>query len=299
MTKAICILGMHRSGTSVITRAINLLGAYIGNESDLIPPEDYNPVGFWERGDVVDFHERLMRKLGIAWDVIVPLPQRWHLSEDIKPFKAELKELLHRNFSGHNLWAWKDPRTSVLLDIWKDVLVELDVELRCLYVIRNPIDVVRSFERRKCLTTDRIVGVWFNYNLAALNSSSDLSRTFISYDKFMHNWEEELRRCAYGLGVAWPQDGSGIAKKMKEFIRPDLRHSVSSLELLKAFGIPQPVTELYALLEGVAVGAATPGRSLEITVKRLTEEFLMYARFFRHDYERVIFLSERLEKLGT
>jgi len=30
-SRAICILGMHRSGTSAITRAVNLLGAYLGN----------------------------------------------------------------------------------------------------------------------------------------------------------------------------------------------------------------------------------------------------------------------------
>ena len=181
---------MHRSGTSFVTRAVNFLGAYVGEEADLIPAEDSNPVGFWERRDVVDFHERLMHKLRIEWDVRIPLPMGWHLAEDIKPFRHELKELIRRDFSNYNLWAWKDPRTSVLLDVWKVVLAELDVELSCLYVMRNPLDVVRSFERKKCFIPDWILGVWFNYNLAALNSSSDVPRVFISYDKFMRNWHE-------------------------------------------------------------------------------------------------------------
>jgi hypothetical protein len=53
---AICILGMHRSGTSVTARAINLLGAYLGEEKDLMPHNPYNPEGFWERQDIYDLH---------------------------------------------------------------------------------------------------------------------------------------------------------------------------------------------------------------------------------------------------
>ena len=42
-SKAIAVLGMHRSGTSVTTRVVQLLGAYLGEESDLMPTLPDNP----------------------------------------------------------------------------------------------------------------------------------------------------------------------------------------------------------------------------------------------------------------
>lgn len=42
-SKAICIIGMHRSGTSAITHAVNLLGAHLGEKADMMPPSPDNP----------------------------------------------------------------------------------------------------------------------------------------------------------------------------------------------------------------------------------------------------------------
>ena len=64
--KAVLILGMHRSGTSAVTRVLNLLGVELG--SHLMQPGKDNPSGFWEHQDVVAIHERLLEGLDMAWD---------------------------------------------------------------------------------------------------------------------------------------------------------------------------------------------------------------------------------------
>ena len=46
------VLGMHRSGTSSVTRLLNMAGAYFGPEGIATDPNDENPKGFWERRDV-------------------------------------------------------------------------------------------------------------------------------------------------------------------------------------------------------------------------------------------------------
>ena len=60
---AVCVLGMHRSGTSTIARSLNLLGVYIGEEKDFIQPNPYNPEGFWEIRDLYRLHDRLLATL--------------------------------------------------------------------------------------------------------------------------------------------------------------------------------------------------------------------------------------------
>lgn len=68
---AVLVLGMHRSGTSVLTRAIALLGASL--PSDLHPPGADNPDGYWEPAGLQRINDRLLQAAGSAWLDIAPL----------------------------------------------------------------------------------------------------------------------------------------------------------------------------------------------------------------------------------
>src|SRR5580698_6176593 len=94
---AVCVLGMHRSGTSALTRLINLLGVYVGE--DLIPGSIDNPKGFWEDRAIVAVHEELLDALGSAFDDVLPLPAGWEQSPKVKPFRNELVKIIRRQFS--------------------------------------------------------------------------------------------------------------------------------------------------------------------------------------------------------
>jgi hypothetical protein len=52
------VIGMHRSGTSVVARAVIALGATFGET--LIPPSEYNPLGFFEDLDIVSCNRRIL-----------------------------------------------------------------------------------------------------------------------------------------------------------------------------------------------------------------------------------------------
>ena len=56
---ATCIAGMHRSGTSMVARALHEAGLYLGEEPDLMRPGPDNPEGFWERTEVVAVNDAL------------------------------------------------------------------------------------------------------------------------------------------------------------------------------------------------------------------------------------------------
>ena len=59
--RAIFVLGMHRSGTSAITRVINLMGIDLGKTLLSIPVD--NPTGHWENKILLDRHEELLKKI--------------------------------------------------------------------------------------------------------------------------------------------------------------------------------------------------------------------------------------------
>ncbi len=280
-TRAICILGMHRSGTSTVARAINMMGVYLGEADDIMSPAPDNPEGFWERDDIVNVHDRLLQHYRKKWDTVSPLQEKWHKSEEIKIFREELIDIIRKHFVCHTLWAWKDPRTSLLLPIWKDILNELNVDLVCVFVVRNPLDVAKSLNKRNGFPYDKSYGIWFNYNVTALKAVSEISTYFISYDRLVSNWETELRLFSEAFDIPWPEDSRILVNEMNSFIKPTLRHSISDTDDMIKNGIPRSVLELHELLVSLTGHVETIGSN--VAFKKLADEFYMYSRFFQDD----------------
>jgi len=63
----IVVLGMHRSGTSAVTRVLNLMGCWAGPEDAFAPADAANPTGYWEHRDVWTLDEAVLRALGSSW----------------------------------------------------------------------------------------------------------------------------------------------------------------------------------------------------------------------------------------
>ncbi len=247
--RALCIIGMHRSGTSSISRAFNLLGFYLGEEEDVLNSAPDNPEGFWESYEIVCLHEKILCQLSRTWDTLLPISRQLLESNELQSYREELKSLILQKFTGRRLWMWKDPRTAILLPLWKETLKELEVDLSCVFVTRNPIDVVNSLAKRNGIPFDKSYDIWFNYNISALHAAADIPIAFLSYDKFLENWQSELKRCANELEIEWPEKDSHLRTSMESFIRPDLRHSFSSSGEIK--DAPIHAQELYELLEMV------------------------------------------------
>jgi len=227
-------------------------------------------------------HERLLTAMKRSWDATAPLPENWHTSEEILPLKTELMDLVKKNFLGRPLWLWKDPRTCLLLPLWKDVLAEFGIDLRVVFVVRNPLDVARSLEKRNGFTIDKGLGIWFNHTITALKAVEGLETVFLSYDRFLDKWEAELKRCSDGLEIGWPVDIVAVRAKMANFIRGDLRHSASGMDELNAVTAPEPVIQLYALLLEIISGKAVLNTA-ESIIATMYQEFFSYARLFTSD----------------
>src|SRR4249920_989928 len=71
----IFMLGMHRSGTSVLTRVLSLLGCAL--PGDLLGSNESNPTGHWESARAIEINEALLTALGRRWDDVRDLPADW------------------------------------------------------------------------------------------------------------------------------------------------------------------------------------------------------------------------------
>lgn len=139
--KALVVLGMHRSMTSLVSQGLYEAGLYLG--PDLIGPEDSNPDGHFESRVIVDFHRNFIweNKLSSWWTFV-----KYHKARVLSTtdeFKNEAKALLDRHFSESD-FGWKDPRSAFFLSGWHHVLPDPHY----IIVLRHPVACVSSLLRR-------------------------------------------------------------------------------------------------------------------------------------------------------
>ena len=143
--QVVCIIGMHRSGTSMVTRLVNAVGVELGAHQDLMDshPID-NPTGYWEHQAVVDLNDRLLESFGGSWDEPPVLGDGWEESWDLQPMRDQAREILADLAGCGDAIGWKDPRMSLLLPFWNTVLPITATVM----VHRHPFQVAASLARR-------------------------------------------------------------------------------------------------------------------------------------------------------
>lgn len=254
--RAILVLGSHRSGTSALTRVINLLGADLG--SRLLPSKFDNPYGYWEHYSIFALHERLLSLVGSAWHDYRPLPEDWQQSPGVAAVREEILEVLGREFGQQRLWAVKDPRLNRLLPMWSKILDEMHVAPSFLILIRNPLEIVASLEKRDGFSRSKCFLLTLTDTLAALRYSAGYPRAFVSYPGLLGGWQSTVDFIAQKLELEWPRTPAEAAGEIDAFLRPSERHNRNSMEELRqAAEIPPWVVSLFEALEAASQGDET------------------------------------------
>jgi hypothetical protein len=84
----ILVLGMHRSGTSMVARLLNMMGAYFAPEGVEMPAHPENPKGFWKRQDVL-LCIPLLRSANCEWYRISSFTVDKILNEALEEFREK------------------------------------------------------------------------------------------------------------------------------------------------------------------------------------------------------------------
>ncbi|NOX90061.1 MAG: glycosyltransferase [Calditrichaeota bacterium] len=212
----ICIGGMHRSGTSLITKLLHLSGMYLGPEDRLMPPAEDNPEGFWENLDFVRLNDRILAYLGGAWDYAPDFPQNWFRHEMFADLKEKASHLAE-DFQDHSFWGWKDPRNTLTFEFWESLVPNL----KFILALRDPLEVAVSLHKRNGLSLINGLRLWFRYNELRKDRLNDPNVLVVHYDALLFQPEKELRRILERFGIEVSED---TIQKALSAVRPDLRH---------------------------------------------------------------------------
>jgi hypothetical protein len=217
------VLGMHRSGTSAITRVLNLLGFEVG--ADLEPAAKGNEKGLWEHAGIVSIHERVLRTLGLMnWDDPGPLPDGWERVAQLEAFRDELAALLRESFAADAPVVVKDPRMCRLTPLWWPVLDRLKRRAVCVLSLRHPLEVAESLALRSGLSPRHSHLLWLRHVLEAEAATRNRSRVVIPYTRFLDDWRGSLAGLRAALGGEFPRPSEEVASEIDDFLDRSLCH---------------------------------------------------------------------------
>jgi sulfotransferase family protein len=192
----ICVAGMHRSGTSLVARLLAASGVYVGSPGELVAPAPDNPEGFGESLPFLRLNDAVLARLGGFWDRPPAMPPGWAVSPRLSNLRREAATLVAR-FRGQEPWFWKDPRNSLTVAFWREVIPEL----RVIVCVRSPQEVVASLERRGGPDVAAGWALWLAYNRRVLAEAPAERLVVTHYEAYLFDAPAELRRVVRELGL--------------------------------------------------------------------------------------------------
>ncbi|HXE67117.1 MAG TPA: glycosyltransferase [Rhodanobacteraceae bacterium] len=283
--KVILVLGMHRSGTSAVTRCLNLLGAEVGNK--LLPPAEDNRSGFWEHADVVAIHEELLKDLGRAWHDARALPEGWLLSAAARKARGKLAKLVADEFDASVLCAVKDPRLCRFVPLWREVLLESGLDAVALLVVRHPAEVARSLNARDGLRCETTCLNWLQHFVEAETATRGMPRSLLAYDDLLADWRNAFAKAGRALRVRWPVPIEDAHPSIDAFLDRTERHHVFSNGFCST---PEVLERLYGLCR-----AFDPERQDWKAISRVVDAYRLIAPPFLDRLEHLFDEKRALE----
>lgn len=241
---AVLVLGMHRSGTSVLTHLIGRLGAALPIDPN--PAAADNPEGYWEPAGVVYLNDLMLRAADSAWLDTRPLT----LPPDVAAtFRPRLLAALEHSFGSAKCLVLKDPRICRMVPFYRDLLAEMGARVKVVLALRDPAHVAASLCTRNQISPAYTAHLWAHHLIEAERETRDLPRMIVSYDDLIGDW----RKVASRLRAFLPPDLPSVAlDSLSGTVRADLRHHDGPHSGL----FDDAMTERLRLLRDAIVGSA-------------------------------------------
>lgn len=216
------ILGMHRSGTSALSGVLNILGMSLGQQ--MMRSNEYNPKGYFENQPIVDLNDRIMDRLGFAWDDPFPFPENWQQQDFLAVYQHQFVEILESEFTTDQLIGFKDPRICILLPWWQQTLEKCNLTPYYPIIVRHPLEVAASLAKRDRFSVQKSVLLWMKHMLEAEFHTRNQPRCFLSFEQLLRQPVESLSRLASALQFSFPYPLEERKQEILRFLEKDLKH---------------------------------------------------------------------------
>jgi hypothetical protein len=218
---------MHRSGTSFLVGSLQQHGLFLGKHHTY---NEFNVRGNRENQDIWDLHDAILSSSGGSWDA-PPDDVEWR-SADFDRAREILAE-----YAEHPVWGFKDPRTLLTLEGWRELVDDLEL----VGIYRHPLRVADSLRRRNDMTLERSLDLWSLYNRRLLDLHADKPFPILCFDDEAPLLRAKLLEVVDELGLE-------RASSEEPFFAEELRQAAPEGE-----DLPAEVRSLYEALSEISI----------------------------------------------
>ncbi|MCR4317521.1 MAG: glycoside hydrolase family 99-like domain-containing protein [Planctomycetes bacterium] len=265
---AIVVAGMHRSGTSALSRVVSLLGADL--PKFVMPGDANNEAGYWESVEVNRLNDAILESAGTFWHDFREFNSGWYGSSIARQFRKKALEALDREYSDSSFFVLKDPRFCRILPFWLDALKEFGAAPHLIVCLRNPLEIAESIRKRDGFDTHHVLLIWLRHLLDIEYASRGIPRAFSLYSSLLESWEEATNAIAKKLGISWPGKSSFKSIEIEKFLSKEYKHHNQSTNgVLRGAGVHHWVSTVFDCLSRLSNGTALGIHTFELdTVRR-------------------------------
>lgn len=214
MGKMVVVLGMHRSGTSLVAEIVQRWGAAAGEGGRLLEGDEYNARGYFEHLPLLELNNALLEAAGGSWRAPPPETAAVEALADDREFAQRARRLIEEFEAGGEPWFWKDPRIPALLPFWE----KFWPDPAFIVPVREPLHIARSLARRDGLSRPAALLLWQHAMLAIVDHVDDRPEALLlSYEETLADpATQSLRIGAFlhdecGPRAGRPADGETLA----------------------------------------------------------------------------------------
>lgn len=222
------VLGMHRSGTSALTQLLGVAGARLPENP--MPGDEHNPKGYYEPWPIAIFNDQRLQAADSAWDDVFAYPSRPLARRQERRWLVRAETLFEQEFGEAAVPVLKDPRITILLPFWRELLEDLGRQPLCAVLVRHPLAVAASLAKRDGFTVEKSLLLWTSYMMAAIVDTEGLARAFVSYDALLGDWRGQMQRLEMAHSRALP-NLAGAREQIDLVLDPKLRRSEAAGQL--------------------------------------------------------------------
>jgi len=262
----VLIIGVGRSGTSALTRAISLCGGALPDR--LLGAIEMNPRGCWEPLDALEINHRFFLKHNTTTlDPGMPIEDLSLNAHEKEAFIGEIQRVLSTSPSARPLLI-KEPAITDLMDFWLEAAAREGYSVRVIVPVRHPSEVCASliafFAETMSISPALASAFWLKRNLLAERKSRHLPRVFIDYSELLRDWRSQISRISKSLSMELTPDEAAI----DGFLAKDLRRQKHRNTISEPFGYPW-LNQVYETLFAAS-------KDLRVDTERLDGIYMAY-----------------------
>lgn len=190
-SRTLCILGMHRSGTSFLTGSLQQAGLELHRVHEQNP---HNLKGNRENPAIMQLNDWILDSNGGSWDD-PPESPRWSAAQ-----LAQGRDIVAQ-YESYSIWGFKDPRALITLQGWRELVPDIEF----VGIFRHPLLVAQSLNRRnEKISLMRGIELWRIYNELLLRLHGQENFPILEFDPSTEDMGAAARNLARFLKLPNP-----------------------------------------------------------------------------------------------